>query len=157
MKASYSHKTDTLYLLLEEGRSVLSKELGGGVRVEINDKGDVVGINIRNVRNSILPVLGVRVGEPAPLPELEKKSPIKIRIDRDSCLGFASCVSVAPRVFQLDEQTDTERKSFFLSRAKIEVLDETAEDYDTILRAAQACPTKAIILEERETGEQIYP
>jgi len=68
----------------------------------------------------------------------------KIYVDRDLCIGAASCVAIAPGVFQLDE----ENKAYVVS-------DKGADD-ETILLAAQSCPTKAIILYD-EDGNQIYP
>jgi molecular chaperone DnaJ len=43
---------------------------------------------------------------------------------------------------------------------KAKVISETAEreeDFDAILAAAETCPTKAIIIIDRNTGQQIYP
>jgi ferredoxin len=70
---------------------------------------------------------------------------VKIRIDRDACIGEGLCVTNAPGVFDLDE----EEKSY--------VVDPNAADEQTILEAAQNCPVDAIILEDEETGEQIWP
>ncbi|MEK7481000.1 MAG: ferredoxin [Patescibacteria group bacterium] len=68
----------------------------------------------------------------------------KIYVDRDLCIGAASCVAIAPAVFQLDEEN------------KAYVADEKGADDETILLAAKSCPTKAIIVFDTE-GNQIYP
>lgn len=68
----------------------------------------------------------------------------KITVDRDLCIGAAPCVTVAPGVFQLDDEN------------KAYVVDPKGADDDTILLAAQACPVQAIILHDDE-GNQIYP
>jgi len=68
----------------------------------------------------------------------------KIYVDRDLCIGAASCVAIAPGVFQLDAES------------KAYVVNPKAADDETILLAAQSCPTKAIILYDEE-GNQIYP
>ncbi len=68
----------------------------------------------------------------------------KIVIDRDLCIGAASCVTIAPGVFQLDEEN------------KAYVVNPEGADNDTIILAAQSCPTKAILLYD-EDGNQIYP
>ena len=68
----------------------------------------------------------------------------RIIIDRDACIGAAPCVTVAPGVFQLDEDN------------KAYVVDENAADADTILLAAQSCPVQAISILD-EDGKQIYP
>ncbi len=68
----------------------------------------------------------------------------RIEIDREACIGAAPCVTVAPGVFQLDDEN------------KAYVVDPKADDDDNILLAAQACPVQAIKLFDEE-GNQIYP
>lgn len=68
----------------------------------------------------------------------------KITVDRDLCIGAAPCVTVAPGVFQMDDEN------------KAYVVDENGADPETILLAAQACPVQAIILHDPE-GNQLYP
>ena len=68
----------------------------------------------------------------------------RIFIDRDLCIGAASCVAIAPGVFALDDEN------------KAVVVSEKGADDETILLAAQSCPTRAIILFD-EQGNQIYP
>ncbi|MBI1863354.1 ferredoxin [Candidatus Microgenomates bacterium] len=68
-----------------------------------------------------------------------------IEIERDLCIGAATCVAIAPQTFNLDEE------------AKAIVLEAAAGDTDeTILDAAKSCPTAAIIL-TNEKGERIFP
>lgn len=72
-------------------------------------------------------------------------SPIaKIVVDRDLCIGAASCVAVAPGVFLLDGEN------------KAVVYDAKGADDETIMLAAQSCPTRAIFLYDAE-GNQIFP
>lgn len=68
----------------------------------------------------------------------------KIVVDRDLCIGAASCVAIAPGVFALDDED------------KAYVVNDKAADNETILLAAQSCPTRAILLYD-EDGNQIYP
>ncbi len=75
----------------------------------------------------------------------EKKITIaKIVVDRSLCIGAASCIAVAPGVFQLDGEN------------KAVVYNDKGADDETILLAAKSCPTQAILLFNDE-GEQIYP
>jgi len=69
---------------------------------------------------------------------------VKPIVDRDTCIGAASCVGVAPDVFQLDEEF------------KSTVVDPDAADDDTLMQAAEACPVQAITLLDDE-GNQVYP
>jgi ferredoxin len=75
---------------------------------------------------------------------LEGRKIGKIVIDRELCIGAASCIAVAPEVFELDAEN------------KAIVKNPSGADDQTILLAAQSCPTKAIILYD-EQGNQIYP
>ncbi len=68
----------------------------------------------------------------------------KIYVDRDICIGAAPCVTVAPGVFQMDDEN------------KAYILDEKAADAETILLAAQSCPVQAIFIYD-EDGKQVYP
>ncbi len=74
-----------------------------------------------------------------------KKNKLKIVVDRNKCIGAAPCVAIAGAVFQLDEE------------GKAYVVDPSGADDDTIKMAAEACPVKAIILIDEETGKQVYP
>jgi ferredoxin len=78
--------------------------------------------------------------------------PIKVRIDENICVSNSVCVNLAPKVFQLKKQ-DT--PSILAPVAC--VVDPTGADNDTIIQAAQMCPTGAIIVEDAETGERIHP
>ncbi|MBI2594547.1 ferredoxin [Candidatus Curtissbacteria bacterium] len=69
----------------------------------------------------------------------------KIKIDRNLCIGAASCVALAMKTFALDEEN------------KAVVLEGDGDPPEAIKLAAESCPTKAIILENIETGEQEYP
>ncbi|MCZ6624769.1 MAG: ferredoxin [Deltaproteobacteria bacterium] len=70
---------------------------------------------------------------------------MKVTVDRSKCEGYGKCVEVSPKVFKLDEK--------FIS-----VVGDPKGDTDQkILLAAKVCPTKAIILEEEETGKRLFP
>lgn len=68
----------------------------------------------------------------------------KVVVDRELCIGAAPCVTVAPGVFQLDDEN------------KAYVVNQKGADDETILLAAQSCPVQAIIIYDEE-GNQIYP
>ena len=69
----------------------------------------------------------------------------KVYVDRDLCIGAATCVAIAPNTFLLD------------SEAKAIILNTTEADTDeTILDAARGCPTAAIIIEDN-AGNKIFP
>jgi ferredoxin len=43
------------------------------------------------------------------------------------------------------------------NKAKAKVISEVDEDFNSLLTAAQTCPTKAILIIDRNTGGYIYP
>ncbi|MBI2589570.1 ferredoxin [Candidatus Berkelbacteria bacterium] len=68
----------------------------------------------------------------------------RIEVDRNLCIGAASCVAIAPGTFELDDEN-------------IAIIhDPISDDAETILLAAQSCPVDAIRLYD-ETGNQIWP
>jgi ferredoxin len=76
-----------------------------------------------------------------------------VRTDWNRCMGASSCIEIAPKVFRID----WERKKSVFDPAPLEVLDEKGADPETIFRAAQSCPYRAIILEDVETHERVFP
>ena len=68
----------------------------------------------------------------------------KIVVDRDLCIGAASCIAVSDTTFQLDDEN------------KAVTIGPDAVDDETLLMAAQSCPTKAIFLYDKD-GKQIFP
>ena len=80
-------------------------------------------------------------------PPVSDKKPIKIGkivVDRNLCIGAASCIAVAPGVFELDSEN------------KAVVYNDKGADDETILLAAKSCPTQAILVFD-EDGNQIFP
>lgn len=69
---------------------------------------------------------------------------MRIEVKRDLCIGAASCLAVAPGVYELD------------SELKAVVKDPKAADEQTILESARACPTLAIFLYD-DDGKQVFP
>lgn len=69
---------------------------------------------------------------------------MKIIVDRDLCIGAGTCVVVAPKTFDLDDEL------------KAVVTDPKGNDEDTIIESAKVCPVFAIILKD-ENDKQIYP
>ena len=69
---------------------------------------------------------------------------MKIKIDRNLCIGAGTCSVIAPEVFELDGEL----------KAVVKVPSGAPED--KILDAAKSCPVLAIILEDEE-GKQIFP
>ena len=69
---------------------------------------------------------------------------MRVRVDRNLCVGVGNCVAYAPTVFTLDEEN------------KAVVLDPSSVDDDTLLETAESCPENVIIVED-DKGNQLYP
>jgi len=70
---------------------------------------------------------------------------LKMHVDRDLCIGAATCVAIAPKTFVLD------------SEAKAIILASADQDSDNvIIDAAKGCPVAAIIIED-QNGNKIFP
>lgn len=68
----------------------------------------------------------------------------KIIVDRDLCIGAASCIALAPGAFELDAE------------GKAIVTDLNSETAEALMAAAESCPTKAISVYDEEEN-QLYP
>ncbi len=83
-----------------------------------------------------------------------------LMVDRELCIGAASCVAIYPDVFQLDDENKAVilRKNGVRTSEKtdVDMLEVSAVDDDILLLAAQSCPTLAIYLYDAD-GNQIYP
>lgn len=68
-----------------------------------------------------------------------------VEVDQNACIGAAPCTAIAPNTFGLDDAG----KAVILSTVD-------ADDHETILSAARACPVAAIII-KNEKGEKVFP
>jgi ferredoxin len=69
---------------------------------------------------------------------------LKIRIDRELCVGFGDCVTGAPEAFVLDD----EGLAVFKQPEQVE--------RERLLAACEACPVDALTVWD-ETGAQVVP
>ena len=72
----------------------------------------------------------------------------KIVVDRDLCIGAASCIAVSGETWELDN----ENKAVITNAGA----GANAVDDATLLMSAESCPTKAILLFDKE-GKQVFP
>jgi curved DNA-binding protein CbpA len=77
------------------------------------------------------------------------KGRFHIIVEPSLCMAFGSCETLAPKVFVVEKNKRINPKAVIES--------ETGANLETILAAAQTCPTKAIKIIDRYTGEEIYP
>jgi ferredoxin len=70
---------------------------------------------------------------------------LKITVNRDECIGDGACCNDAPDTFEMDDENIAVVK------------DPVGDDRETIVEAARNCPTDAIMVEDTESGEKLYP
>ena len=64
---------------------------------------------------------------------------IRVKVDKEKCIGCGLCISLVPEVFEMGEDGKSNVKM-------PEVKDENL--INEVKRAAESCPTQAIIIEE---------
>ncbi|MBN2446913.1 MAG: ferredoxin [Phycisphaerae bacterium] len=69
----------------------------------------------------------------------------KVEIDRETCIGCQACASDAAGTFEMDDDDIAI------------VVNQEGDPPETILAAAEACPSESIILHDADTGEKVYP
>ncbi|MEO9320003.1 MAG: DnaJ domain-containing protein [Nitrososphaera sp.] len=77
------------------------------------------------------------------------KGRFQIIVEPSLCMAFGSCEVLAPKVFVVEKNRRVNPKAV--------VECETCETFERVYAAAQTCPTKAIRIVDRHTGEQIFP
>lgn len=75
----------------------------------------------------------------------QPKTIARVDIDRELCIGAASCIAVAPEAFELDDENKA------VTRPNWQDLTD-----EELLNAAKACPVAAIYLYGHD-GQRIYP
>ncbi len=69
----------------------------------------------------------------------------RIEVDRELCIGVASCIGVAPEAYELDEE-------------QIAIMRDEWKDLsdEVLFESAEVCPVKAIFLYDKN-DKQVYP
>jgi ferredoxin len=70
---------------------------------------------------------------------------LRVWVDHRVCVGNAMCESIAPQVFELN----ADRQS--------EAVNPAGDTEEKILEAAESCPVSAIFVEDADTGERLFP
>ncbi len=88
-------------------------------------------------------------GEYEKAEEPKKQPNLFVNVDESLCIGCCSCEIIAPNVFEINKQTQSNPKS--------SVINQKGEGVNKIMNAAQTCPTKAISVEDINTKERLFP
>ncbi|HET6516690.1 MAG TPA: DnaJ domain-containing protein [Nitrosopumilaceae archaeon] len=88
-------------------------------------------------------------GEYEKAKEPKKQPNLFVDVDASLCIACCSCETIAPEVFSIDKFSHMNPKS--------KVINPKGAGINKIMNAAETCPTKAIIVENKDTEERLYP
>ena len=88
--------------------------------------------------------------------------PYKVKVDRELCIGAASCSAISPAVFELDgEGKAVIKKKDGTSSSDWTREEDTNGQHEEIVNAAKSCPVDAIVIIEVDAQgnevKQIWP
>ena len=72
-----------------------------------------------------------------------------VNVDPSLCIACCSCETIAPDVFVIDKLTKMNPKS--------RVYNERGASFNTVMNAAETCPTRAINVDDKDAKKRIYP
>lgn len=70
---------------------------------------------------------------------------LRITVDHDLCVGNDMCTSFAANTFALDDELQSE------------AVNTEGDPLEKILEAAENCPMGAIMVEDADTDEKLFP
>ena len=70
---------------------------------------------------------------------------LRVWVDHRACVGNAMCEAIATKTFRLNDDRQSE------------AVNPEGDPEAQILEAAENCPMSAIIVEDADTGEQLFP
>jgi ferredoxin len=70
---------------------------------------------------------------------------LHVWVDHNRCVGNAMCTHIAPQVFALNANRQSE------------AVNPQGDTEAKILEAAENCPVSAIFVTDADTGEQLFP
>ena len=74
---------------------------------------------------------------------------LSVNIDKSLCIGCCSCETIAPNVFIVDKMKQINPKST--------VHNPYGANEEKIMDAAETCPTKAILIDDKISKRRLYP
>ena len=90
-----------------------------------------------------------RNGEYEKAKEPKAQPNLFVDVDASLCIACQSCETIAPNVFHIDKNANMNPKS--------KVINMGGAGVNRIMNAAETCPTRAIIVEDRDTKKRMYP
>ncbi len=81
--------------------------------------------------------------------EPEEQPTLNVMVDQSLCIGCCSCETLAADVFEINRDAKSNPKS--------RVKNAKGAGVNLIMNAAETCPTKAIVVDNAQTGQRLYP
>ncbi len=70
---------------------------------------------------------------------------LRVSVDHTKCVGSTICIQLAPKVFALDDNRQST------------VVNANGDTPARVKDAAEGCPLSAIVVEDAQTGEMLFP
>lgn len=70
---------------------------------------------------------------------------LRVWVDHQACVGNAMCETIATHTFRMNDNRQSE------------VVNPQGDSPEKVLEAAENCPVSAIVVEDAETGERLFP
>ena len=70
---------------------------------------------------------------------------LRVLVDPQVCVGNAMCEAIAANTFRINDNRQSE------------AVNPQGDSIEKILEAAENCPVSAIVVEDAETGERLFP
>ncbi len=75
----------------------------------------------------------------------QEESGVVVKVDRAACISSASCISIAPGTYALDD-----------AEGKVVIVDPNKDNLNQIIDGAKSCPVNAITVFDKD-GKQLWP
>ena len=138
-KPGYPHEA-RVYPNQKENHSTIENEYKEWMHERFGDKQST------RIRKDPSVIISASMGD-----EEDSKPPARfsISVEPTLCMAFGSCEVLAPKVFVLEKNK--------IINPKVRIESEDGAPFEDILSAAETCPTKAIRIVDRHSGEQVFP
>jgi len=82
MQVTYDHQADAMYILLSENTVIHSKQINPNFALDLDENGEVIGIEVLNVRKSGINPLTLEISHSTEDTAVERPDPEAIRQGR---------------------------------------------------------------------------
>ena len=146
-KQTFRQKHDWGHLVEEH-----QKKIGVDLQKILKKRIQTFGNNTKHSFGKIMMLTLIRGKVNHFLKKQKRKEPklnLLVDVDPTLCIACCSCETIAPEVFVVEKNKTLNPKST--------VHNSKGAGYTKIMNAAETCPTKAILVDNEDTKERLYP